>query len=55
MTSAIAETFASGCRECCPRCRAAYRQGLEVATKAGDLQTKKEIEVFLRRREKPGG
>jgi Flp pilus assembly protein TadD len=31
---------------------AAYRQGLEVATKNGDLQTVKEIEVFLRRLEK---
>jgi Flp pilus assembly protein TadD len=29
--------------------RAAYRKGLEVATQTGDLQTKKEIEVFLRR------
>src|SRR5437879_7569111 len=29
--------------------RAAYAQGLEVATRTGDLQTKKEIEVFLRR------
>jgi Flp pilus assembly protein TadD len=28
---------------------AAYRQGLAVATQTGDLQTKKEIEVFLRR------
>ena len=28
---------------------AAYKQGLEVATKNGDLQTVKEIEVFLRR------
>jgi len=33
---------------------AAYRQGLEVATKNGDLQTVKEIEVFLRRLEKSG-
>lgn len=31
--------------------RAAYRKGLEVATRTGDLQTKKEIEVFLRRLE----
>ena len=31
--------------------RAAYRKGLEVAARAGDLQTKKEIEVFLRRLE----
>ena len=30
---------------------AAYRKGLEVATRIGDLQTKKEIEVFLRRLE----
>ena len=30
----------------------AYKQGLEVATKNGDLQTVKEIEVFLRRLEK---
>src|SRR5216117_227763 len=29
--------------------RAAYGQGLEVAQRTGDLQTKKEIEVFLRR------
>jgi Flp pilus assembly protein TadD len=29
--------------------RAAYQQGLEVATQTGDLQTRKEIEVFLRR------
>ena len=35
--------------------RAAYRQGLEVAARTGDLQTKKEIEVFLRRLEKPAG
>jgi len=30
---------------------AAYRKGLEVAARTGDLQTKKEIEVFLRRLE----
>ena len=35
--------------------RVAYRQGLEVAAQTGDLQTKKEIEVFLRRLEKPAG
>ena len=35
--------------------RAAYAEGLEVATRAGDLQTKKEIEVFLRRLDKAGG
>jgi Flp pilus assembly protein TadD len=29
--------------------RAAYAKGLEVSARAGDLQTKKEIEVFLRR------
>ena len=29
--------------------RAAYAKGLEVATQTGDLQTKKEIEVCLRR------
>ena len=29
--------------------QAAYRTGLEVATRMGDLQTKKEMEVFLRR------
>jgi len=29
--------------------RAAYGQGLEVAQRTGDLQTKKEIEVFLSR------
>jgi Flp pilus assembly protein TadD len=34
--------------------RDAYRQGLEVATQTGDLQTKKEIEVFLRRLDKAG-
>ena len=33
----------------------AYRQGLEVATRNGDLQTVKEIEVFLRRLEKSPG
>jgi predicted Zn-dependent protease len=33
---------------------AAYREGLEVATRTGDLQTKKEIEVFLRRLETTG-
>ena len=32
--------------------KAAYRQGLDVATRNGDLQTVKEIEVFLRRLEK---
>lgn len=31
--------------------RAAYRAGLEVAARTGDLQTRKEIEVFLRRLE----
>jgi predicted RNA polymerase sigma factor len=34
--------------------RAAYRKGLEVAARAGDLQTKKEIEVFLRRLDTAG-
>ena len=34
--------------------RAAYRKGLEVATQTGDLQTKKEIQVFLRRLESAG-
>lgn len=29
--------------------RVVYEQGLEVAEQTGDLQTKKEIEVFLRR------
>jgi tetratricopeptide (TPR) repeat protein len=33
----------------------AYQQGLEVATRTGDLQTGKEIEVFLRRLEKAAG
>jgi Flp pilus assembly protein TadD len=33
----------------------AYRKGLEVAAQTGDLQTKKEIEVFLRRLEASGG
>lgn len=32
--------------------KAAYTKGLEVASGTGDLQTKKEIEVFLRRLEK---
>ena len=31
--------------------RAAYTKGIEVAARTGDLQTKKEIEVFLRRLE----
>jgi len=31
--------------------KAAYAKGLEVASGTGDLQTKKEIEVFLRRLE----
>jgi len=31
------------------------KQGLEVATRTGDLQTGKEIEVFLRRLEKAAG
>ena len=31
--------------------KAAYATGLEVASRSGDLQTKKEIEVFLRRLE----
>jgi len=35
--------------------RAAYQRGLEVATRTGDLQTGKEIEVFLRRLEKAAG
>jgi hypothetical protein len=34
--------------------RAAYRRGLEVAATTGDLQTKKEIEVFLRRLDRSG-
>ena len=35
--------------------RAAYRKGLEeAARRTGDLQTKKEIEVFLRRLETTG-
>ena len=34
---------------------AAYRHGLEVATRNGDLQTVKEIEVFLRRLEAAPG
>jgi Flp pilus assembly protein TadD len=32
----------------------AYRKGLEVATQTGDLQTKKEIEVFVRRLDPAG-
>ena len=35
--------------------KAAYEKGLEVAAGTGDLQTKKEIEVFLRRMDKAGG
>ena len=35
--------------------KAAYEKGLEVAASTGDLQTKKEIEVFLRRIDKAGG
>jgi len=34
--------------------RVAYAKGLEVATQTGDLQTKKEIEVFLRRLDSAG-
>ena len=34
--------------------RGAYARGLEVATQTGDLQTKKEIEVFLRRLSQAG-
>lgn len=34
--------------------RAAYERAIEVATQTGDLQTKKEVEVFLRRLEKAG-
>jgi len=33
--------------------KAAYLTGLEVATRTGDLQTRKEIEVFLRRLDRP--
>ncbi len=32
--------------------KAAYRKGIEVALQTGDLQTKKEMEVFLSRLEK---
>ena len=35
-----------------PEAIAAYQQGLEVATRNGDLQTVKEIDVFLRRLER---
>jgi len=35
--------------------RAAYAKGLEVATQTGDLQTRKEIEVFLRSLDSAGG
>jgi Flp pilus assembly protein TadD len=35
--------------------RAVYRNGLEVAARTGDLQAKKEIEVFLRRLETSPG
>ena len=31
--------------------KAAYRRGIEVAVRTGDLQTKKEMEVFLKRLE----
>lgn len=31
--------------------RAAYQRGIEVALRTGDLQTKKEMEVFLKRLE----
>jgi Flp pilus assembly protein TadD len=34
--------------------RTAYRKGLEVAARTGDLQTKKEIEVFLHRLDAAG-
>ncbi len=33
---------------------ATYRRGIEVALRTGDLQTKKEMEVFLKRLEKRG-
>jgi Flp pilus assembly protein TadD len=40
----------------CPaEARVAYAKGLEVATQTGDLQTKKEIEVFLRRLDSTSG
>jgi Flp pilus assembly protein TadD len=35
--------------------RAAYATGIEVAARNGDLQTRKEIEVFLRRLDRDGG
>jgi Flp pilus assembly protein TadD len=35
--------------------RAAYLKGLEVAAQTRDLQTRKEIEVFLRRLGRAGG
>ena len=35
----------------CGEALAAYRRGLEVAARTGDLQTKKEIEVLVRRLE----
>jgi hypothetical protein len=35
--------------------QAAYRKGLDVAARIGDLQTKKEIEVFLHRLDTAGG
>ncbi len=38
-----------------PEARAAYRLGALVASETGDLQTRKEIEVFLRRLERAGG
>ncbi len=34
--------------------KAAYLAGVEVASRTGDLQTKKEMEVFLKRLEKRG-
>lgn len=35
--------------------KAAYRDGIEVALRTGDLQTKKEMEVFLKRLEQRAG
>jgi predicted Zn-dependent protease len=35
--------------------KAIYRRGISVGERTGDLQTKKEMEVFLRRLEQRGG
>ena len=37
-----------------PEAAATYRRGIEVAQRRGDLQAAKEMQVFLRRLERPG-